>query len=109
MRKNRMDSHALISTLPLTEPDRSEFIETANIVFEKVIDRIEAENPELTKALWDPVYYVDHHLLTPDMLPISRDYALSLIEAFLVHHVVDLAVEADKLSGTLSVNRRKLH
>ncbi|MDO9461933.1 MAG: hypothetical protein Q7N95_17690 [Alphaproteobacteria bacterium] len=97
MRKNDMDSHAVISALPLTEADRSEFIETANIVFEAVVDRIEPEDRELTKALWDAEHYVDHHLLTPDMLPISRDYALSLIDALLVHHVIDLATEADKI------------
>jgi hypothetical protein len=97
MRKNAMDSHAVISSLPLSEPDRSEFIKAANFVFERIIDRIEPKNPKLTRALWDPASYVDECLLTPDMLPISRDYALSLIDAFLVHHVVDLAVEADEL------------
>ncbi|MGJ7042758.1 hypothetical protein J2Y63_006041 [Shinella sp. BE166] len=96
MRKNAMDSHVVISALPLTEPDRSKFIETANLVFERVVDRIEPDNLQLTRSLWDPDRYVDHHLLSPDMLPISRDYALSLIDAFF-HHVIDLAVEADKL------------
>jgi len=32
-----------------------------------------------------------------DMLSISNDYALSLIGALLVHHVIELAVEANKL------------
>ena len=57
-----MDSHAVISALPLAEPDRSDFIETANLVFERVIDRIEPENRQLTRSLWDPARYVDHHL-----------------------------------------------
>jgi hypothetical protein len=48
----------------------------------------------LTRDLWDPARYVGD-LLTPDMLPISRDYALSLIDAFLVHHIIDLEVKAD--------------
>ncbi|WP_139346263.1 hypothetical protein [Pseudorhizobium flavum] len=43
-------------------------------------------------------YYVDKLLLTEDMLPIQRHYAASLIEAFLVHHVLDLAFEADQLA-----------
>lgn len=88
-----------ITALPLTDPDRAEFVETANQVFEAVLDRIEAENPEGTRKLWNPEYYVDKILLTDDMLPIDRAYALSLIDAFLVHHVIDLAVQADKQSG----------
>lgn len=88
-----------ITALPLTSTDRAEFVETANQVFEAVLDRIEAENPEGTRKLWNPEYYVDKILLTDDMLPIDRDYALSLIDAFLVHHVVDLAVQADKQRG----------
>jgi hypothetical protein len=39
---------SLISALPLTEPDRSDLIETAKIAFERVIDRIEPENLELS-------------------------------------------------------------
>lgn len=88
-----------ITALPLTNPDRAEFVEAANQVFEAVLDRIEAENPERTRKLWDPDHYVDKILLTDDMLPIDRAYALSLIDAFLVHHVIDLAVQADKQSG----------
>lgn len=34
--------------------------------------------------------YVDNIWLDESMLPIGRDYALSLIEAFLVHHMIDL-------------------
>jgi len=30
------------------------------------------------------------------MLPINRDYALFLIDAFLVHRFIDLDTEADK-------------
>jgi hypothetical protein len=86
---------AQITALPLADSDRAEFIETANEVFEAVLERIEAENPEATRKLWNAEYYVDKILLTDDMLPISRAYALSLIDAFLVHHVVDLAVQAD--------------
>jgi hypothetical protein len=69
---------------------------TANQVFEAVLNRIEAENPERTRKLWNAEHYVDNILLTDDMLPIDRAYALSLIDAFLVHHVIDLAAQADK-------------
>ena len=58
--------------------------------------RMEPDNPEETRALWDAAEYVDHHHLSADMLPIDSEYALSLIEAFLVHHVIDLAVQADR-------------
>lgn len=84
-----------ISTLPLVGADRVEFIETANLVFENVLDRIEPQNPHLVRKLWDAEKYIDEILLKPDMLPINLDYALSLIDAFLVHHVIALAVETD--------------
>lgn len=104
MRKYVMDSHAVISALPLTEPDRSEFIEIANVAFERVVDRIEPKNRKLTRALWSPAHYIDHILLTPEMLPISRKYALSLIDAFLVHHVIDLTLEADNIDRAPALN-----
>lgn len=83
-----------ISSLPL-EKDRQEFIELANQSFERVFGVIEPQNPILTRSLWDADKYIDE-VLRPDLLPIDRDYALSLIEAFLVHHVIGLAVEADE-------------
>jgi len=89
-------SMSQITALPLGEADRAEFVETASEVFETVLNRIEAENPEATRRLWNAEHYVDNLLLTDDMLPIDRDYALSLIEAFLVHHVIELAVQADE-------------
>lgn len=85
-----------ITALPLSKRDREEFIEAANEVFEAVVDRIETENPEATRKLWNAEHYVDKVLLTGDMLPISRSYALSLIDAFLVHYVIGLAAQADE-------------
>ena len=52
-----------------------------------------------TRARWDAVDYVDNHHLNADMLPIDSEYALSLIEAFLVHHVIDLADQADGMAA----------
>lgn len=86
-----------ITSLPLSKPDRAEFIKTANSVFKTVMWRMEPQNPELTQKLWDAEDYVDN-LLTEDMLPISKDYALSLIDAFLVHHVLGLAGQADQIA-----------
>jgi hypothetical protein len=88
----------LITALPLDKRDREEFIEAANEVFETVFDRVEPEYPEATRKLWNAEHYIDNVLLTKDMLPVSRDYALSLIDAFLVHHVIGLAVQADEES-----------
>lgn len=88
-------SKGQITSLPLTAADRAEFVEVANREFERVLDRIEAKNPEATRRLWNAEYYVDL-LLSEDMLPISRDYALSLIESFLVHDVIKLASIADR-------------
>lgn len=85
-----------ITALPVDEAYRKEAIELANSTFEMVMRRIEPDNPKETRSLWDAEDYVDNHHLNDDMLPIDSEYALSLIEAFLVHHVIGLAVEADK-------------
>jgi hypothetical protein len=87
-----------ITSLPVNEAYRKEAIELANSTFEMVMRRIEPDNPKDTRARWDAEDYVDNHHLSPDMLPIDSEYALSLIEAFLVHHVIGLAVEADKMA-----------
>lgn len=84
-----------ISSLPLSKKDREEFIKAANQSFERVFKDIEPQNPELTRSLWNAEKYIDQ-ILETDMLPIDRDYALSLIEAFLVYYVIGLATEADQ-------------
>lgn len=90
-------STAKILSLPIIGTNRKKFIKTANLVFEHVLDRIEPQYPHLVRELWNPEKYIDEILLKPDMLPIDCDYALSLIDAFLVHHVIELAVETDTL------------
>jgi hypothetical protein len=87
-----------ISSLPLGEEYRGEFIEAANQSFERIFERIEPDNPELTRKLWDAERYIDQELLKPDMLPIDKDYALSLIDSFLVGYVIQLAVQADEMA-----------
>jgi len=89
---------AKISSLPLTKEDREEFVNAANQSFERVFDRVEPENPELVRKMWDAEKYIDKDVLTPDKLPIDRDYALSLVEAFMVGYVIQLAVEADDMA-----------
>lgn len=84
-----------ISSLPLEKEDRQEFIELANQSFERVFGVIEPQNPILTRSLWNAEKYIDE-VLKPDMLPIDRNYALSLIESFSFQYVVGLAVEADE-------------
>ena len=90
-----------ISSLPLTESDRKEFIEVANMKFENILETIESTHPELVRKLWNPDQYIDEVLKT-DMLPIDRDYALSLVETFLIHYVIGLATEADEHALTLN-------
>ncbi len=85
-----------ISSLPLTKEDREEFVKAANQSFERVFDAIEPENPGLVRKMWDAEKYIDKDVLTPDRLPIDRDYALSLVDAFMVGYVIQLAVEADE-------------
>ncbi len=84
-----------ITALPLVGKDRIEFVNMANEVFEEVLERLEPENPDMVRKLWNAEKYIDEELLRPDMLPIDRDYALSLIGAFLVHHVMYLDDESD--------------
>lgn len=88
----------LIERLPVDAEYRRQAIDLANDTFEMVMRRIEPNNPKETRALWDAAEYVDNHHLSADMLPINSEYALSLIEAFLVHHVIDLAVQADRMA-----------
>jgi hypothetical protein len=89
-----------IKTLPLSDKDRKRFIKTANEVFETVMWRMEPDNPELTRELWNAEVYIDGVLLPELELPISRDYALDIIDASLVHYVLGLAVQADDMAAT---------
>lgn len=91
-----------ISALPLVAADRTEFIRTANSSFESVLGTIEPENPELVRKMWDAEKYIDEEVLTSDKLPIDRDYALSLVDAFMAGYVIQLAVEADAQAGQVN-------
>jgi len=91
-----------ITSLPFDADYRSEAIELANSTFEEVVRRIEPDNPKMTRELWDADDYVDNHHLYDHMLPIDSEYALSLIEAFLVHRVIELATKADRMSAEQS-------
>jgi len=84
-----------IYSLPLIGQDREDFIEAANWSFERIFYRIEPNNPELTRSLWNAERYIDEELLKPEMLPIDREYALSLVDAFLVGYVIPLAAQTD--------------
>lgn len=92
-------SISMITALPLGGDDRVALVECANKRFEYVIERMEPENPELVRKLWNAENYVDA-LLRDDMLPISRDEALGLAEAFLVGHAADLCAQADTFAGS---------
>lgn len=89
------ESTEQITSLPISEDYREEFIKEAEWSFERIFKRIEPKHPEQTRKLWDAEKYIDEQLLRPDMLPISKDYALSLIDAFLVGYVIQLAAQAD--------------
>lgn len=97
-KKHKLNRDSQITSLPLNKEDREEFIEIANSVFKTVLLRIMPRNPGLIRKLWNAENYVDN-MLTEDMLPISREYAASLIDAFLVHHVAGLSKQADKIAG----------
>jgi hypothetical protein len=87
-----------ITALPLKGENRDLFIKSANSVFETVMWRMEPGHPEIVRKNWNPEFYIDKVLLKDDMLPIDHDYALSLIDAALVHYVLELAVRADELA-----------
>lgn len=91
-----------ITSLPLNVELKEEFVAAANWSFERVFNRIEPENPELTRSLWDAEKFIDEAILNLDNLPIDRDYALSLVDAFMVGHLIQLAVEADNQAKTLN-------
>lgn len=86
-----------IISLPLCQEDRVFLVDIANSVFEDVFERIEPNHPKETRELWDAGVYIDDFLNT-EMLPISRSYASSQVEALLVHHIIGLAVQADKVT-----------
>lgn len=90
-----------ISSLPLVGTDRNAAIKVANEKFEDLLQMMEPRHPGLVRKLWNPEQYIDE-VLKPDMLPIDRDYALSLIEAFLVHRFITLDSDADKLGLNLN-------
>ena len=87
-----------IKELPLDPDFRAEAIDVANAAFERVFDGIEPDNPKITRELWDVEKHIDEDHFSPKNLPIDSEYALSLIEAFMLHHVVGLATKADKLA-----------
>lgn len=91
-----MDSHAIITSLPVAGADRFVLIEAANAAFEAVIERIEPNNEEMTRSLWNAGDYIDNSLFTDLKLPMPRDEVAYHIDVFLVHHVIGLAVEADR-------------
>ncbi|MET3125464.1 hypothetical protein ABID42_000552 [Arcicella rosea] len=91
-----------ITSLPLEKQVRDEFIEKAKSVFETVMLRMEPRHPEIIRKLWNPEFYIDKVILSNDMLPIDREYALSMIDTFLVHDVLELAIQADKIAVSLN-------
>lgn len=87
-----------ITTLPLTGFLRKEAVAIAEQAFVTALGRIEARHPRQARRHWNAEAYVDR-TLTPDMLPIDTEYALSLFEAFIVTDAVEAAVDADADAG----------
>lgn len=87
-----------ISKLPLDVDFRAEAIDVANAAFERVFEGIEPDNPKMTRKLWNAEKHIDEDHFSQENLPIDSEYALSLIEAFMLSHVVGLATTADKMT-----------
>jgi len=90
----RQELPKTITDLPLTGFLRKEAVSIAEEAFARALGRMEARHPRDARRTWDAGAYVDR-TLTPDMLPIDTDYALSLFEAFIVMDAVDAAVDTD--------------
>lgn len=83
-----------ITSLPLDVADLKEFLKVANEKFDDVLETIKARHPALVRKTWKPEDCIIK-ALKPDMLPLDRNYALSLLEDFLVRHVIELTIKAD--------------
>lgn len=90
-----------VRELPLDPDFRAEAINVANAAFERVFAGIGPENPEMTRKLWNAEQHVDVDHFSEENLPINSEYALSLIEAFMLSHVVGLATTADKMADRI--------
>jgi hypothetical protein len=85
-------SKSQVTSRSLCEDDRTKLIEAANREFERVLDRIEATNPQAVRKLWDAASYVDQ-LFSSE---ISYYDAVNRIDCFLVHDVIELATQVDQ-------------
>mgnify|MGYP003576032709 CR=1 FL=1 len=95
-RKKKKKKAVEIIALPMKGIRLKKFIEVANWKFEDLMETMEPEHPEVIRRLWNAEAYVNQ-VITPDKLPIDRNYALSLVEAFLIHHFIDLDSSGDNV------------
>lgn len=56
---------------------------------------MEPNFPDLVRKLWNPEKYIDE-VFEQSSIPIDRDYALSSVESFWVHHFITLSIDADE-------------
>lgn len=85
----------MITEFPLTGALRKEAISVARESFARALGRMEARNPRKAMAGWDAGEYVDR-ILSADVGPIETDYALHLVEVFLVADAANAAAAADE-------------
>lgn len=86
-----------IDALPIRGSIRVKLCNFADEVLENVIAHMEPDTPDIVRWLWNVDTYLDLHFFQEAELPMDVDYAEYLIEATIWHHIVDLAVQADKL------------
>ncbi|MER9262328.1 MULTISPECIES: hypothetical protein [unclassified Mesorhizobium] len=81
-----MDSNAIITSLPVAGADRFVLIEAADAAFEAVIERIEPNNEEQTRSLWDAGDYIDNSLFTDLKLPMhgTRLHIISMYSWYIM-------------------------
>lgn len=90
LKKRKKVSKTHVTSLPIKGRMRSEFIRLANEKFDEILQTIDYKELDVLRQIWNTNEYIDNILFKEDMLPINKDYALSLIDAFLIHHVLEL-------------------
>ena len=101
MEPKRKNTNTQISAFPLAEADRKKFLQVANDKFERLLQMTGPRHPQLVRNLWNPEQHIND-VLKLDMLPMHRDYAISLIQAALFHSFIKMVAEADQLGLRLN-------
>ncbi len=91
----RLNATPLFGRPGLTGALRQKAIRIANYAFEDAMYRMEVQNLTRARERWDVEAYVNK-TISGDMIPIGTGYGLSLLEAFMIHEALHIAMGADE-------------